>query len=227
MPFAALRMNVPAGGGGTGFPVVLSVTPTDLGGADVTIHNVNRPAVNSGDLLIYLGGTDGSATCTTAASGVNPLVTGTPNQIRLSTFYEIAPSSAAATTVAFTTSLAERSEWQVYRIQAGTFQSVPEAAAVVTNNAGTTTPDPPNVAASWGSASNLFIAVMACDNTRTISVYPLPNNQTRTANAGSGTAYVTLGSCSNDVSAGSLDPGTFTISTSSAWATTTIAVRPI
>lgn len=208
-----------------GFPVYLSNTATDLGGADATSHLVQMPAtVNSGDLLIALIGSDGSATITTP-SGWTAMSTDTSSTVRASAFYKVAAGTEGGTTVDFVTSIAERMEAQVVRIQSGTYQSAPETTAT-NSNAGSTTPDPPNLTPSWGSANTLWIAMMVADNTRTISVYPLPNNQVRTANASTGTAFVTLGTCSNDVAASSLNPGTFTINTSSPWATITLAVRP-
>lgn len=209
----------------SGFPVYISNTATELGGADATSHLVQMPAaVSSGDLLIALIASDGVATVSTP-SGWTSLITQAAVGASGSVFYKVAAGTEGGTTVDFVTSSAERMEAQVARIQAGTFQSVPEAAQA-NNGAGTTTPNPPNLAPSWGAANTLWIAATMTDNTRTVSVYPLPNNQVRTANASTGTAFTTLASCSNDVSAASLDPGTFTINSSSTWVAITIAIRP-
>lgn len=208
------------------FPVYLSNTPTDLGGSDSTNHLVQMPAtVNSGDLLIALLAVDSNFTITTP-SGWTSLISQAVTQVTGAVFYRVANGTEGGTTVNFVTFASERMEAQVVRIQAGTYQSVP-VAAQANSAAGTTTPDPPNLTPPWGSANTLWLACAMTDDTRTVSVYPLPNNQYRTVNAGSGTAFVTLASCSNDVAAASLNPGTFTIGFSSPWVAITVAVRPI
>jgi len=209
-----------------GFPVYLSNTATDLGGADATSHLVQMPAaVTTGDLLLALIALDGTATITTP-SGWTSLPQGSDAAVRGAVFYKVAAGTEGGTTVDFVSSSAERMEAQVVRIQVGTFQSVPESAftmfAVATVN-----PDSPNLTPSWGSANTLWLSAGMLDNTRTVSSYPLPNNNFTTANAGSGIAFTTLISCSNNVAAASLDPAAWTINTASRAVMFTIAIRPV
>lgn len=215
------------GGGGGSYPVVLSVTASELGAAAGTSHLVAMPAtVSAGDLLIALLAIDGNPSATTPSGWTalaNNAPAGNTNSGRI--FYKVAAGTEGGTTVDFVTASSVRLMGQVYRIQAGTYQATPEAASA--NNLGSTTPDPPSLSPSWGSASNLWIAFASSDNTVSVSVYPLPNNQTRTANASGGTAFITAMSCSDEQTGSSLDPGTFTISVSRAWAAFTVAVRPV
>lgn len=209
------------------FPVYLSNTATDLGGADATTHLVNMPAtVNSGDLLIALIAVDGNPTITTPSGWTFLIQNNSSTLQKGAVYYKVAAGTEGGTTVDFATGTAERMMAQIVRVQAGTYSGAPEATSTQSQIV-TTTPDPPNLAPSWGTANTLWIAMAAIDGNRTVSVYPLPNNQVRTANVGTGTAFVTLASCSDNLNAASLDPGTFTITASSTYAAFTIGVRPI
>lgn len=209
-----------------GFPSYLSNTPTELGSADATSHPVNMPAtVSAGDLLIALIASDGSATITTPSGWTSVSQSTQGGAVRGAVFYKVASGTEGGTTVDFVTSGNERMMAQVARIQASTYSGTPEAA--VANTAPSINPDPPNLAPSWGALNTLWIAMSAIDNMRTVSVYPLPDNQVRTANASGGTAFVTLATCSGNVNASSLNPGTFTISSASDSVNFTIAVRPV
>lgn len=209
-----------------GFPTYLSNTATDLGAADATLHLINMPAtVNVGDLLIALIAVDGNPTITTPSGWT--LLNSTPATVavvKAAVYYKVADGSEGGTTADFTTGASERMMGQVVRIAAGTYSGVPEAAGAGTSSS--VNPDPPNLTPSWGALNTLWIAMSAIDNTRTVSVYPLPNNQVRTANAGAGTAYATLASCSNSLNASSLNPGAFTINVASDSASVTIGIRP-
>lgn len=222
-PIQALRLRGPASAG-NGFPVYVNNTATDLGGADATSHLVNMPAtVNSGDLLIALIASDGTATITTPSGWTSLSQNTAGGVVRGAAFYKVASGTEGGTTVDFVTSASERMEAQVIRIAAGTFTGTPEAANATSSS--TTTPDPPTLSPSTGNDGYLWIAAMMSDNTRTVSVYPYPSNNTRTANASFGTAFVTLASCTTESTSSSLDPGTFTINTASAVVSMTISVR--
>lgn len=87
------------------------------------------------------------------------------------------------------------------------------------------TPDPPNLdPANWDTEDTLWFAACAVDTSRTISVYPLADRNTADVSGGNGGA--TLGLCSTNSAVSSLNPGTFTISTSDDYAVGTIAIRP-
>lgn len=214
-----------AGVAAGGFPTYLSNTATDLGGADATSHLVNMPAVvSSGDLLIALIAVDGNPTITTPSGWTFLQQSNVTTIVKGAVYYKVAAGTEGGTTVDFATGTSERMMAQVVRIQAGTYSGTPESA--VANTASSVNPDPPNLTPSWGALNTLWIAMSSMDNTRTVSVYPLANNQVRTANASTGTAYVTLATCSTNNSGSSLNPGTFTINIASDSVNFTIAVRP-
>lgn len=208
------------------FPVYLSNTATQLGGADTTTHLIDMPAtVNTGDLLIALIAVDGNPTITTPGGWTLLQQSNVTSIVKGAVYYKIADGSEGGTTVDFATGTAERMMAQVIRIQAGTYSGVPEAAVATTSSS--VNPDPPNLTPSWGALNSLWLAATAVDNTRTVSVYPLADNQARTAAGAFGSAYVTLASCSVNSNVASLDPGTFTINNASASVSFTVAVRPI
>lgn len=214
------------GQGAANFPIYLSNTATDLGGADATTHLVNMPAtVIVSDLLISLIAVDGNPTITTPSGWTLLSQNNSSTAQKGAVYYKVADGSEGGTTVDFVTSAAERMMAQVVRVQAGTYSGSPEAASVQTTLTMTSL-DPPSLTTSWGAESTLWIAMVAIDGTRTVSGYPLPNNQVRTASASTGTAYVTLASCSDNVNSASLDPSAFTITVGSTFAGFTIGIRP-
>lgn len=206
-------------------PVYLSNTPTVLDSADTTNHLVSMPAsVGVGDLLIALLAVDGTPTLTTPSGWTSLAQVNATTAAKGAIFYTVAAGTEGGTTVDFVTSASERMMAQVVRIQAGTYSGTPEQAN--TTFAGTLTPDPPSLSPSWGSDDTLWLAILVTDTTRTISVYPLPDNNFRTASASVGSAYTTLGSCSQQVTTGTLNPGTFTVNLSSNIVVFTMAIRP-
>lgn len=208
------------------FPVYLSNTATDLGGADTTAHLVIMPdTVNTGDLLIALIAVDGNPTITTPSGWTLLQQSNVTGLVKGAVYYKIADGTEGSTTVDFATETAERMMAQVIRIQAGTYNGAPEAAVATLSSS--VNPDPPNLTPSWGARNSLWLAATAVDNTRTVSVYPLADNQVRTAHSAFGTAFVTLASCSVNSNVAALDPGTFTINTASASVSFTVAVRPV
>jgi len=136
----------------------------------------------------------------------------------------------------FTVSLGatEQGSWIVYRITGweGTigadFGNGASSGAVVSNNSvqsSSNTPDPPNLdPATWATEDTLWFAGCAVDTSRTVSIFPLPDNQYSDPSGGSNGA--TLAVCTTNSAVSALDPGTFTISASDDWIGMTVAVRP-
>jgi len=92
-------------------------------------------------------------------------------------------------------------------------------------NSTTGNPDPPSLDPNnWATEDTLWFAACGVDTSRTISAYPLPDNQYTDPSGGSTGA--TLGVCTSSSAASSLDPSTFTISASDDWEACTVAVRP-
>ena len=129
----------------------------------------------------------------------------------------------------------EQGGWRVFRITGweGTIgTSMVDATgnagacgAVVSAQSTTANPNPPNLDPNqWATEDTLWFACCGADTSRTISVYPLADNQT--ADVSGGSTGATLGLCSLNDAVSSKDPGTFTISASDDWVAATVAVRP-
>lgn len=122
----------------------------------------------------------------------------------------------------------EQGAWRIFRITGWYGDDISwlnSVEGVSTNNGSDANPNPPsNNPTNWTVEDTLWFAMCAVDTSRTISVYPLADNQTADVSGGAGGA--TLGLCSTNSAVASLDPGTFTISTSDDWGALTLAVRP-
>lgn len=125
----------------------------------------------------------------------------------------------------------EQGGWRVFRITGwegtlgdfvGTPGAVDAGGGAAANDAN---PNPGSLnPGGWDVEDTLWFAVCACDNSRTISAYPLANNQSSDNSGGAGGA--TLGICTLNDAVASKDPGTFTTNTGDDWAAETFAVRP-
>jgi hypothetical protein len=128
----------------------------------------------------------------------------------------------------------EQGAWRIFRITGwygGTISGVTgtpfdlDGLATASASGVSSTPDPPNLdPANWTTEDTLWLAACGVDTSRTISVYPLANNNTADVSGGAGGA--TLGLCTLNDAVSSKNPGTFTISTSDDWCAFTVAIRP-
>lgn len=203
-------------------PRVMSITETTFA-SNGTVHNVNIPAVDTGDLLVSLITYDGTGTITTPSGWtlLGPAAGG--SSFRTVSYYMLAPSNASATTVNFQTSASETMAAQVYRIKGASAVEASQSPVTATTN----TPNPPSYTASWGAALNLWIAQAAQDNVSSnVSSYPSSyTNGTRTV-GGTSTTGAMVVSARRYVNAATEDPGTFTFSGSVASTANTIVVKP-
>lgn len=207
-----------------GFPEILGTT--SYGAASSTnVHAIAIPAGGSGDLLL-LHIVHSTSTSLTVPSGWTSLSASVNNVFggpRSSWIYRVANGSEGST-LNFNTSNLTTCVAVMRRIKVGTFQSVPELTSAA-STAASTTPNPPNLAPSWGSAKSLWIAAYGATPTVATSVYPLPDNQ-RTDSGTAVTNPLTIGSCTKKDEVSSLDPGSFTIGSSLGTVVQTVAIRP-
>lgn len=199
-------------------------------------HNVTMPAVvDTGDLLVVLFTNDGNATVTTPAGWTAPTnntALGNTNQVRGSVFVKDAAGTEDGTTVNFQTSASEEAAAQVYRIPAAKWEGNIASVEVANNGiAGTTNaPDSPNLdPAGWGTENTLWIAYAAGSSytaPNATSGYPdsYINGWHTISNTGNNGASTT--SAQRIFNAASENPPAFAMSTTSAGAAFTIAVRP-
>lgn len=207
------------------YPIFLSNTVTNVTSSSTT-HNIAMPAiVVAGDLLLaFVAARDDNLTTPAGWTLLGKRSAGASTTTG-SVFYKVAAGTEGGTTVNFATATSSLMSAQVVRIQSGTYSSTPETANTFATSG--TTPDPPSLSPSWGSYNVLLFAFVSTNNSRTISVYPLPDNQQLAATGapGVGGTHQTTGLCTQQATGSTFNPGTFTINVSSFWTAHTIALK--
>lgn len=201
-----------------------TAAPTASTSTGVTSHPVTMPAtVNAGDLLIVLFG---SLSRVISAPGGWNLLSTAANNYELNVYYKIAAGTEGGTSPAWTSTIANNTSHQVYRITAWHGTTPPEVGTSALGNSAN--PNPPTLTPSWGSAETLWLAVSSggYNGSPTISSYPT-NYLNGVATVGGGGSQVSLlGSARRELTATSDDPGTFTTSGAAEWVAQTVAIRP-
>jgi len=188
--------------------------------------------IAAGDLLVAFVSTDGNTNPSFPAGWISFTVAlGKPQTSTVAKF--LANGTETGT---FTLSLgaAEQGAWRIFRIPAaswegtiGTLMLGSTAGACQATGADGIS-DSPNSGNlnpfNWDVEDTLWIAMMGCDTSRSISAYPLPDRQTADISGGANGA--TLGICTVESAVASLTPGAFTISTSDDWEAILVAIRP-
>lgn len=155
--------------GGGSAPVVESITETPNGPTDITSHVFNLPAtVSSGDLLLALCTFDGAPTIT-PPSGWTQLYTQSNGTTLTSQAYaRVSNGTEGGTTITFTTSAAENSACQIWRISSwqGTLAGV-AAGTAGTATAGTTI-DIPAFTPAFGQGNTLWIINIGSSSSQTV-----------------------------------------------------------
>jgi hypothetical protein len=203
------------------FPVI-AATIVSVEGAYINNHDGLIPAgTAAGDLLVALTATYTGDAGTFPVGWANIISQASGGSHRLEAWYKMAGVGEAAWV--WTTPTTERSVTYTLRITGWHGVLPPEGAAVGGNS---TTPDPPNLAPSWGLADTLWIAAFA-EGAQAPSVYPYAANNNQQYSGGVGGAGALLAWCSAEIAAASENPGTFTIAVGTNWAAGTIAIPPI
>jgi hypothetical protein len=186
----------------------------------------------SGDLILAFMATDGVPSPTFPAGWIVGAQNASGSAAKLIFAKKLSDGTETGT---FTVTLdaSEQGAWRIFRITGwegtiGTnFVNQAQSGAVVQAGVfgASANPDPPSLdPINWDVEDTLWLAACGVDTSRTISVYPLAGRNTADVSGGAGGA--TLGICTTESAVASLDPGTFTISTSDDWAAVTVAVRP-
>lgn len=187
----------------------------------------------SGDLILAFLAGDGTPAPSWGVAGFIDSVTG-PAAVKLSWAKRVSDGTETGT-FALSLGASEQGAWRIFRITGwegtlgtGFLNGAGDGAVLA---AGTSTgspsanPDPPSLDPNnWATEDTLWFAACAVDTSRTISVFPLADNQTADVSGGSNGA--TLGLCTTNSAVSSLNPSTFTISAGDDWGAGTIAVRP-
>ncbi len=196
-----------------------TVTPET---SNVSTHNFSMPAGLVVDrILIGVFTTDATETISNMQSGWTQL-------------YETAPASGGTghawyrkvdgteTDGTYDTGTNEQSINVVYQVRDWHGTTAPESVDI---DETTSTPDPPSITPSWGTAPNLWMVVRHHDGAGNATDYPddyVDNNDTQTSGSGGSCSF---GVGTREVNATSQDPNTFTFSASDSGVTAIIAIR--
>ncbi len=209
------------------FPSGITVTETlnTAGGNPAIIDN---PAtVASGDLLIVVMSTGNSVGAVTIPAGWTLLADGARSGIATWIGYRIADGTEGGTTISFSLQFgADETAGQVYRIENWHGTTPPEIATFV--GAGSDSPDPGAVTATWGVDDNVFITVVGVsDDDSSVSTWPANYTIGQTSTIVNTTVNVScrIFSARRELAANTDDPGAFSISESENWLATTLVVR--
>jgi hypothetical protein len=200
------------------FPVVAG-TQTSVDAPGNTTNPVALPTgITAGELLIVLVG---STLClpSTPSGWTQLFNVGSVSDNGLLCFFKVATGSEGASVNVTLGSNGGGCANVAYRITG--YQGSPEAATVLL---GGTTPDPPNLAPSWGSAKTLWIA--ACGNANTASDLTAPANYANLVQPREASKLVQCGSARRELEAASENPGAFANASNSTWTAAIIAIRP-
>lgn len=196
--------------------------------ADTTTHTVSLPSgIVDGSLVVVFFAHDGASSNTiTWPDGWTPLIRDDTESAACG--FEVAARFCDGTegsTISVGTSSSELSVHRAVRISGHHATHFPEVAIV---DGSSTTPDPPSLSPSWGSAEeSLLYAVFANDNgNRTLSSAPTNYDATDVYATAAGGTGVGLGVGYRNASVTSEDPGNYTISNAQDWIAYTIAIRP-
>jgi len=210
------------------YPAVSSITKSRED-SDVTTSNAAYPGtVASGDLAILFVGMDGSATAPNfSATGMTGLTSAQYGSVvGQGSAYKVCTGSEGGTTEDWTHGTAQTCSMMV--IIAGHDSGTAPSATGAGSSTGASTADPPSHTPSWSSEDTLWIAFgIKNDAPTTVSAYPTNYADNQDSDANTAAAGVSVGIATRELNtAGAEDPGTFTFSSSVAWAAITAAVRP-
>ncbi|MCW5897068.1 MAG: hypothetical protein KIT50_15875, partial [Bacteroidetes bacterium] len=208
----------------TFFPVIAGTANSAKTSQTGTVHSIALPInIQAGDLLlVFWVDENSSGTAPATPAGFTQLYTNTSSSRVRRAWYKIATGSEGA--FIDVTGGAERSAHVAYRIAAGSYQGVPQAGSVQSDNEDG--PNPPNLSPSWGLFKTMWIA--ASHSEGYTSTVGLPSNYSDRiqSNTGStGSSHATMVTGTRFYEAAAENPGSFSMSGDRHWAANTVAIQ--
>ncbi len=207
------------------FPVV-ATTNTSYSSSISYIHVVALPSgIQAGDLLLVFWADGDTASTVNVPGGWTQLYNQQTGGYRQLVIYKIASGSEGAVIV-LSTSIAERSAHNSYRIATGTYSGIPVAASVQIGF--TDQPDPPLLTSGFGAISTLWIAVSHSGGDDNTPAPAPPSSYTNliTGYTGSaGTKHARMATARRNLAAASENPAVFTLGSQIFWGANTVAIK--
>lgn len=204
------------------FPVIAG-TNGSTEQTDTNTHTVNLPSsISSGDLLIVFFSVDGNPSTTTWPAGWTQLFSDIQGSSDVfSAYYKIANGSEGAS-ISVSTSDAERSAHQSFRITG--FTGFPQSATAKGNS---NNPNPPALSPSWGLKKTLWIAALGRSSGSNISVSSAPAGYGNlvTQAAAAAAAGTSQDTARQNLEVVTEDPGVFVLTSSQSWVAATVGIQ--
>ncbi len=204
------------------FPTVAGTnTSTETG--NVSSHTVNLPAsISAGETLLGFFSCDAAETITWPG-GWNVIASDQQSHTGEVAWKKATGSEGGSITV--TTGTNERSAHQVHRITGAADPAVTPPQAVTPVTAVSDSPNPGDLTPTGGAKDYLWYAVATWNGDMTVSGIPANYSNELTVVEGS-VSGSGVSTARRELNASSEDPGVFTLSTSTGWMATTVAVHP-
>lgn len=221
------------GGACDAFPSIASVT-TEVFSTAAASHNVDMPAtVDAGDLLLVLFTSDGNTAVTdpdTTGPWTEKLAQTSTTNVRGSVWIKVADGTEDGTQVDFATgATSEEAAAQVYRIPAGEWSGTTAGVEANSNDAGSSNaPNPTSLnPGAWGTENTLWLAYAGGSSYASVTSYPSTFQGGRHALSNTGTGGASTSSAWLESATASVDPGAFSMGTTTNGVAFTIAIRPV
>ncbi len=207
-----------------------AITHEDLtevaGGASASPWDITAPAtVNSGDLLLLMLASDGTADVVPHVDWTELEEVGEGTVVG-SWYYIIADGTEDSKAYSFSSPANnEEHAWHIRRFSNWHGTTPPEKGTAVTGD--NINPDPPIVSPSWGAEDeNMYVAACANDADDTATSGPSGYTGFSSINSAGGGGPTAISSAYKSANSSSDDPGTFTLTSSDGFVTNTIVIRP-
>ena len=178
--------------------------------------------ISSGDLLLVVTTTRNTRAFTYPDGWTQLFQTAYGSNMRMGAAYRVADGTEGSTiTVTTNDGYSAYHAYVVYRIT--DYTGIPEVSEMETFN--NSSPDPPSLAPSWGTANTLWLALAGADYGTTVSSYPTDYTDGDYWR-GNSTSCATIMEAYREYSASSEDPDNFYIGISTSWCAIVIAIQP-
>ena len=210
---------------GAPYPVIQTTNSGNNGTSRGTTTTVTYPTgIAVGDVVILVVTTENSASITNpSGSGFTQLSNTASSSVTMLVSYQVA-ASALSGTFNVTTGNA-RTSWAILRIDGR--QGNPEAGTAATGSG--TSPNPPSLTPSWGSASTLWLSIVgfggSTSASRAVSSYPSSYVLAVESAGTTSNSSTMIGVGYRNLAATSDDPGTYTTTPTDPWVAQTVAIR--
>jgi hypothetical protein len=211
-----------------GYGMWVDPATTTTFATSVTSMAANLPSnIISGDLLLAWASVRNAGTWTVPTNWTELDSQSSGGVGELTFFYKEADGTEGATAT-WTAGTGTTAAWHTRKVVGWDGTTAPEVAKSTNGGGAATNTDPPNLAPSWGSDDNLFIAIAQLSaEAITYTAAPTNYDQFTNTSASSGGSVADIATAIRHLTASSDNPGVFTDSADARWwDAMTVGVKP-